>query len=131
MNKDRKETPNGCGWSQGEPGRQAAAKHEVHESFIDHCIAKWQEWKHHREAATQDERIENLVRFLNASIDEPVMRQQVLSITMLESSQRVLLIDSILDSVNLKGAPPELTDALKCLKDDEVALKARRILGAE
>lgn len=60
--------------------------------------------------------------------NDPKMRGQILAIVQLDSFNRASLLGTYVSSLQFKGAPSELIEALNCLKDDLIAEKTREIL---
>jgi hypothetical protein len=56
------------------------------------------------------------------------MRGQILAIVQLDSFNRASLLGTYVSSLQFKGAPSELIEALNCIKDDLIAEKTREIL---
>lgn len=71
---------------------------------------------------------ENFVALVQAAMEDPKMRGQILAIVRLDSFNRASLLGTYVSSLQFKGAPSELIEALNCLKDDMIAEKTREIL---
>ncbi|MFO7665939.1 MAG: hypothetical protein R6V76_04915 [Desulfobacterales bacterium] len=71
---------------------------------------------------------ENFVALIQAAMEDAKMRGQILAIVQLDSFNRASLLGTYVSSLQLKGAPSELIEALNCLKDDMIAEKTREIL---
>ena len=74
---------------------------------------------------------ENFVALVQAAMEDPKMRRQILAIVRLDSFNRASLLGTYVSSLQFKGAPSELIEALNCLKDDMIAEKTREILSNE
>ena len=79
-----------------------------------------------KEAAGENE---NFVALIQAAMEDSEMRKQILAIVQLDSFNRVSLIGTYVSSLQFKGAPPEIIEALNCLNDDKIAEKTREILS--
>ena len=71
---------------------------------------------------------ENFIALIQAAIEDSEMRRQLLAIVQLDSFNRASLLGTYVSSLQFKGAPSELIEALNCLKDDKIAEKTREIL---
>jgi hypothetical protein len=71
---------------------------------------------------------ENFVALIQAALEDSEMRKQLLAIVRLDSFSRRSLLGTYISSLQLQGAPPELVEALNCLKDDMIAEKTRELL---
>jgi len=71
---------------------------------------------------------ENFVALIQAAMEDSEMRRQLLAIVQLDSFNRASLLGTFISSLQFKGAPSELIEALNCLKDEMIAKKTREIL---
>jgi len=71
---------------------------------------------------------ENFVALIQAALEDSEMRRQILAIVRLDSFNRASLLGTYVSSLQFKGAPSDLIEALNYLKDDMIAKKTREIL---
>ncbi|MBF0287914.1 MAG: hypothetical protein HQM14_08855 [SAR324 cluster bacterium] len=66
-----------------------------------------------------------------AACEDPQMRQQIMGILKLDPFNRQSLVGSIVSHLSIQGAPAELVEAIALLKDEEIAKKAKEVLGVD
>jgi hypothetical protein len=71
---------------------------------------------------------EYFVALVAAAQDDDTVRGQILSLAKLDSFNRQSMLNTLLSESSLRGAPHEFTQALECLKDDDIARKVIEIL---
>jgi len=73
---------------------------------------------------------ENFVRLMVLARQDPGIRSQLLNILMQDAFQRQSALNTWIEDMRIKGAPPELISAISCLLNENLANKARDILGS-
>ncbi len=79
----------------------------------------------------QEQGHDAFINLILAACEEPQMRKQIMGILQLDSFNRQSLLGSIVSHLSMQGAPTELVEAISLLKDDEIAQKAKEVLGVD
>ena len=90
--------------------------------------SRWLKWKSQKRNKSPVDPLESLSDLIDATLDDPIMRGQILNLVKFDSFNRRSILNTWLAELQLKDAPGELINALACLKDDEVAARAKRLL---
>jgi hypothetical protein len=114
---------------QARPLRDFAGAPEERGSFVMRVLTEWRRFFSSRRHTMEIDERENLTMFVNAAIDDVRMKRQILTIVRLDPFNRRSLINTLLEELRVKAAPPELMHALNCLKDDMIAMQAEKVLG--
>ncbi len=71
---------------------------------------------------------ETFVILIRVAQQDRKIRDQLIGILQQPAFHRKSLLNSFIDALTIKGAPPDFISAIACLRDDEVAEKALEII---
>jgi hypothetical protein len=93
------------------------------------CLPRWKEQEKRRAQQMPVAENESFVALIAAAREDRVIRDRVLAIAGLDAFNRDSMLNTILTDLKLQGAPAELLGSLSALKDDNIALRVREVLG--
>ena len=68
------------------------------------------------------------INLMKVAQEDATVRQTLLSILVLESTQRKFALESLTVKIQMQGAPSEFVDALQVFQDDDASKKALLLL---
>lgn len=74
---------------------------------------------------------DHFVTLIQVALEDEQIRKQILAIVRLDSFNRQSLLNSLLRTLTLSGAPPELIRILGYLREDDIAQKTKEFLEEE
>lgn len=94
------------------------------------CIPLWESAKNH----STETRLptlaldEDFINYVRVASSDKTIRDTIYSIVRLDSEQRVSVIENLIISLHGRGAPSELIDFFRTLKDDAVARQVSKLI---
>jgi len=92
------------------------------------CLPRWRELNARRYGQPPITENENFIALIQAATEDRSIRTKIVAIAGLDPFNRESLINTTIQTLNLRRAPSELIDAISALKDDDIAKKVIEIL---
>ena len=92
------------------------------------CLPRWRELNARRYGQPPVIENENFIALIQAATEDRSIRTKIVAIARLDPFNRESVINTTIQTLALRRAPRELTEAISALKDDDIAQKVIEIL---